>query len=167
MNITPKILDAVSFGARAHGGNMRADNRTPYHAHPMRVALIVASWGCDDEDTLAAALLHDVIENSNIDYDDIAEKFGASVADKVVLLSRDYRLPHAQQTEEYYAALVNADWRVRLIKLADGFDNVSDAGAEKIKSAKKTLELLGHGDEPPIARAREELGALIARAGRA
>lgn len=163
MKTTQRMLEAVSFAARAHAGNMRADGKTPYHAHPMRVALIVAGWGCDDEDTLIAALLHDVIENSDIDYDDIAEKFGAVVADKVALLSRDYRLPHERQEQVYYEALAEADWTVRLVKLGDGYDNVSDVGAEKAPKAKKTLELLGHGDEPPMVRARAALAELVER----
>jgi hypothetical protein len=57
--------------------------------------------------------------------------------------------------------LAQADWRVRLVKLADGYDNLMDAGPEKLPSAKKTLELLGGGDEPPLVRARAELAELI------
>ena len=60
----------------------------------MRVMILVAGWGCDDEDTLITALLNDVIENSTIDDDDVAERFVPTVADRVVLLTRDYRLPH-------------------------------------------------------------------------
>ena len=50
---------------------------------------------------------------------------------------------------------------MRLVKLADGYDNLMDAGPEKLPSAKKTLELLGGGDEPPLVRARAELAELI------
>lgn len=161
MKITPKLLEAVSFGARAHDGRTRPDDKTPYHAHPMRVALLVAGWGCDEEDTIITALLHDVIENSTIDYDDIAERFGTTVADQVVLLTRDYRLPHDRQEAVYYDTLAQADWWVRLVKLADGFDNVSDVGAEKAAKAKKTLKLLSHGDAAPMVRAREALAELL------
>ncbi|MDF3056389.1 MAG: rsh [Rariglobus sp.] len=163
MKTTFRMLEAVSFGARAHAGNTRSDGETPYHAHPMRVALLVAGWGCDDETTLIAALLHDVIENSTTDYDDIAEEFGNGVADCVVQLTRDYRLPHELQEAVYYEALAKADWRVRLVKLADGYDNVMDVGVEKVPKAKKTLELLGKGDEPPLVRAHEALTELIKR----
>jgi (p)ppGpp synthase/HD superfamily hydrolase len=163
MKITARLLEAVSFGARAHGGRTRPDGETPYHAHPMRVALRVAGWDCDDEDTLIAALLHDVIENSTIEYDDIASRFGDAVATAVVLLTRDYRLPHERQETVYYEALAKADWRVRLVKLADGYDNVLDVGAEKAPKARKTLELLGKGDEPPLVQARADLRELIER----
>lgn len=129
----------------------------------MRVALLVAGWGCEDEDILVAALLHDVIENTVTDYDDIAEKFGRVAADYVVLLTRDYRLTHERQSAMYYEALAKADWRVRLVKLADGYDNVTEVGAEKLPNARKTLALLGHGDEPPMKRAREALAELIER----
>lgn len=164
MKTTPLILEAVSFGARAHAGRFRPDEKTPYHAHPMRVALLVAGWGCEDEDIFVAALLHDVIENTVTDYDDIAEKFGNVVADYVALLTRDYRLPHERQGAVYYEALAKADWRVRLIKVADGYDNVTEIGAEKLPNARKTLELLGHGGEAPMKRAREALKELVERA---
>ncbi len=165
MKMTPKILEAVSFGARAHRGHVRPDKKTPYHAHPMRVALLVAGWGCDDEGTFITALLHDVIEDSTTDYDDVAERFGNAVADKVVLLTRDYCLPHERQEAVYYDALARADWRVRLVKLADGYDNAMDVGAEKLPKTKKTLELLGHGDELPLVRARGAFAELIESVG--
>jgi len=163
MKTTSQVLAAVSFGARAHAGHQRPDGETPYHAHPMRVALLVAGWGCEDEGVLITALLHDVIEDSTTDYDDIAERFGVTVADNVALLTRDYRLPHTRQDEVYYETLDRADWRVRLVKLADGFDNVTDVGGEKIEKAKKTLARLGKGDETPLANARAALGELIER----
>lgn len=166
MMTTSRILEAVSFGARVHDGHRRSDGKTPYHAHPVRVAWIVAGWGCEDEDALITALLHDVIEDSTTDYDDLAERFGTTVAEQVAWLSRDYRLPAERQGEVYYAGLATAPWRVRLVKLADGFDNLTDAGAEKLATAKRTLGLLGAGDEPPLVRARAALGALIAQVER-
>ena len=82
---------AASFAARAHDGQKRKDGRTPYVAHPYRVAMVIRHvFGCEDETILAAALLHDVIEDTTVDYDDVAEAFRvandrAAGAIKVVL----------------------------------------------------------------------------------
>lgn len=118
---------AASFAARAHAGQVRKDGKTPYAAHPFRVALTVRHvFHADDETTLAAALLHDVIEDTTADYDDLAEEFGAPVADLVSALTKDMRLEESLREPEYDARLARADWRARLIKLADVLDNLHD-----------------------------------------
>jgi len=128
---TPLWQEAASFAARAHAGHMRKDGRTPYVAHPFRVALTVRDvFGCDDDVCLAAALLHDVIEDTGADYEDIEERFGADVADVVAALSKDMRLPEPRRERAYDEGLDRADWRAKLIKLADTFDNLSDPAKE-------------------------------------
>ena len=118
---------AASMSARAHRHQIRKDGRTPYAAHPNRVALAIALvFGERDETTIAAALLHDVIEDGETDYDEIAEEFGSDVADAVAALSKDARLPEDQREPAYDRQLGAADWRARLIKLGDVYDNMSD-----------------------------------------
>src|SRR6185436_16064940 len=68
---------AVAFAARQHRAQMRGDGRTPYLAHPVRVALTIAMlFKCDDPDVIAAALLHDVLEKTGATYDELAAQFG-------------------------------------------------------------------------------------------
>ncbi len=118
---------AASFAARAHRSQVRKDGATPYVAHPFRVALTVRHvFGCDDPVALAAALLHDVIEDCDIDYDDLAGRFGAPVADCVAALSKDPRLPEPEREPAYDEQIRRADWRAKLIKLADVYDNTCD-----------------------------------------
>ena len=89
------LLEAVSFAARAHDGQLRKDNRTPYVAHVFRVSLVVRHvFGLDDERALMAALLHDTIEDTRTDCDDLLQFLGGvghPVADWVVALSKDKR----------------------------------------------------------------------------
>src|SRR4051794_39593907 len=93
---------AVSFAARGHEGQLRKDGKTPYVAHPLRVALIVRHlFEVADETALTAALLHDLIEDTKTDYDEIAKEFGVAVADAVAALSKDGRLPHDEREEKY------------------------------------------------------------------
>jgi guanosine-3',5'-bis(diphosphate) 3'-pyrophosphohydrolase len=121
------LLEAASFAARAHRHQVRKDGQTPYAAHPFRVCLVVRQvFGIDDPDVLAAALLHDTIEDTSTDYDDLAERFGPRVAGWAAALSKDTRLPDDQREAAYAATLAAADPAVKLIKLADLFDNLSD-----------------------------------------
>ena len=118
---------AASFAARAHVGQIRKDGVTPYVAHPFRVAMTVREvFGCHDAVCITAALLHDVIEDCDIDYDDLIEGFGKGVADCVAALSKDPRLPEDEREPAYDEAMRRADWRTKLVKLADAYDNTCD-----------------------------------------
>ena len=108
-NPVQTMLRAASFSARKHHGQTRADNVTPYFSHVARVTLILAHvFGCYDEEVLAAALLHDTIEDTATDYDEVAELFGERVADYVVTLTKNVMLPKQEREEEYAARLAAA-----------------------------------------------------------
>lgn len=116
------------MAARAHRDQWRKDGATPYVSHPVRVALTVAlRFGVADEAVIAAALLHDVIEDTTIDYDDLAARFGTQVADLVAAVSKDPRVPEPERERRYDQQLADASWQARLIKLADVYDNLTDA----------------------------------------
>jgi guanosine-3',5'-bis(diphosphate) 3'-pyrophosphohydrolase len=162
-----KIQEAISFAARAHRYQMRKDEKTPYVAHVMRVAMTAACvFGVRDVDTLCAAVLHDTIEDTTTDYDDLLELFGEEVADLVVCLTKDPRLIEHERDEKYYSDLARAPWKARLIKLADSYDNLLDSGTaivrtKSIAKARKVLAIAGD-DRPELARARTALERLIA-----
>jgi len=127
VNPFARVAEAVSFAARAHRHQLRKDGHTPYAAHPFRVCLVVRHvFGIDDPVVLAAALLHDTIEDTTTDYDDLVGRFGAEVADCVAALSKDTRLPEAEREAAYLRQVLAGDWRVAVCKLADGYDNLSD-----------------------------------------
>ena len=76
-----RLMDAVAFAARAHRHQLRKDQRTPYVSHPFRVCLTLQLvFGIDDADVLTAAVLHDTIEDTTTDVDDLAEQFGLEIA---------------------------------------------------------------------------------------
>ncbi len=135
------LLEAASFAARAHRNQMRKDGQTPYAAHPFRVCLIVRHvFGIDDPNYLMAALLHDTIEDTTTDFDDIEERFGSDVACWVAALSKDMRLPDDEREAAYIATLATAEPAVKIAKLADIFDNLSDSQHLAAKSRERTLE---------------------------
>src|SRR5437868_3381466 len=133
---SPALLDAIAFAARAHQHQLRKDKHTPYHSHVFRVCLIVRHFfGIDDDVVLTAAVLHDTIEDTPADYDDIAERFGSTVAGYVAALSKDMRLPEEDREAAYRAVLAAAPWQVKICKLADVYDNLIDSahlGADKL-----------------------------------
>ncbi|GAB5496681.1 MAG: hypothetical protein Phyf2KO_17610 [Phycisphaerales bacterium] len=118
---------ASAFAARMHTGQFRKDNLTPYASHPARVAMAMTMvFGCDDPSAIAAAYLHDTIEDTPADYDDIAEGFGNEIADIVAALTKNMILQEDARERDYDDRLELADWRARLIKLADCYDNLCD-----------------------------------------
>lgn len=134
------VLDAIAFATRQHAGQLRKDNVTPYISHPLRVMTILStSFGVDDPETLAAAVLHDVIEDTKVDYDDLYEQFGQRVAEYVALLTKDSRLPEETREERYLQGIADGPIEVKLCKLADAYDNVLDSSGLAKKQQTKTL----------------------------
>jgi guanosine-3',5'-bis(diphosphate) 3'-pyrophosphohydrolase len=134
------LLDAIAFAARAHRHHLRKDGQTPYVSHVFRVCLIVRHvFGVDDPDVLTAAVLHDTIEDTTTDFDDIHERFGRRVAEWVALLSKDKRRADEEREREYEDQLRTACWQVKLCKLADIFDNLTDMVNARPEQRQRTL----------------------------
>jgi len=135
------VMEAIAFAARAHKGQERKDGETPYVSHPMRVCMVLRDvFGVEDKEILAAGVLHDIIEDTTKDFDDIEKKFGFKVASWVATLSKDKRMQEETREEEYFRQLRNGADEVKLIKLADVYDNLIDsenAGSEAF--VKKTV----------------------------
>ena len=158
--------EAAAMAARVHHNQSRKDEEeTPYFSHPARVALTVAvKFGCTDDDILAAAFLHDVLEDTLVDYDDLLRKFDKEIADTVAALSKDSRLVEPERERRYDEELSKAGWKTKLIKLADVYDNLSDAPNDKIrhKMLEKAERALGLAkNDPELEKASAELKALV------
>ncbi len=140
---------AYRFSARAHAGQFRKGG-APYVTHPLAVAEILAGWRLDAQ-TLIAALLHDVVEDTGVRSHDIAEEFGKPVAmlvDGVTKLDKIHFESKAEAQAENFRKMLLAmarDVRVILIKLADRLHNMRTLEAmapEKIhRIAQETLEI--------------------------
>jgi GTP pyrophosphokinase len=143
------FLRAYHYSAAAHQGQFRKGG-APYITHPLAVAEILASWHLDAQ-TLIAALLHDVVEDTGISSEDIANEFGKPVAqlvDGVTKLDKIQFQDKAQAQAENFRKMLLAmarDVRVILIKLADRLHNMRTLEAmqpEKVsRIAQETLEI--------------------------
>ena len=122
------LLRAISFAARAHKHQFRKDNQTPYVSHVFRVCMILRHvFNVKDEKILAATMLHDTIEDTKVDFDDIDKGFGRDIARWVGMLSKDKRLLEDEREIAYFEQLQKAPIEVKLIKLADIYDNILDS----------------------------------------
>lgn len=155
---------AANLAARMHRHQLRKDGQTPYLAHLMRVPLVISTvFGCNDPVVLAAAILHDVIEDTQADYDDIAAATSEDVARLVAALTKDMRVPEDRREEEYDRQLAAAPWQARLIKLADVYDNLCDSVLSKtpVKVLDKVQRALELAREPELEQAARRLRELI------
>jgi len=141
------LTRAFRFAAKAHAGQQRRSGEE-FILHPYAVARICAELHLDDE-TIAAALLHDVVEDTGISLEEVAEEFGDEVAqlvDGVTKLTRVHFQSREQAEAENYRKMILAmaqDPGVILIKLADRLHNL------------RTIEYLGK--QKQVQKAREAL----------
>ena len=134
------IKYALDFATNAHSVQKRVSGE-PYIEHPSAVADILIDFGLD-ADTVAAALLHDVIEDTGVTEEDIRTKFGSGIADMVVGVTKLTRinvpsssqkikpsdLDQAETIRKLFIAMAK-DIRVLLVKLADRLHNMRTLGA--------------------------------------
>jgi guanosine-3',5'-bis(diphosphate) 3'-pyrophosphohydrolase len=121
------LLEAAAFAARAHRGQLRKDRETPYVSHVFRVCLVLCRvFEVTDPRVLTAALLHDTLEDTLTDFDDLEQQFGEEIAGWVAALSKDKRQREQGREKAYLEQLLKAPWQVQMCKLADVFDNALD-----------------------------------------
>lgn len=134
------LLEAIAFAGRAHHGQLRKDGRTPYFSHVVRVCLILRHvFSIDDRLALMTAALHDTLEDTTTDYDDLLKHFGPEVAAWAAALSKDKRLPEPEREAAYVVQLAAAPWQVKVSKLADVFDNLMDSAHTQPAQRAKTF----------------------------
>ena len=121
-----KLLEAARFAKRKHRHQLRKDKKTPYWFHLREVVHNLSAIGIKDKDVLCAGWLHDTIEDTDTDYDDLAGKFGARVARIVVEVTKDKTLPEREKERAFCEKLSNASWEAQVIKLCDLWANLAD-----------------------------------------
>ncbi len=144
-----RIEKAYQFSGKAHEGQYR-DSGEPYISHPLAVAGILADWHLDPQ-ALMAALLHDVMEDTNVSKAEISRHFGKPVAELVDGLSKldkiEFQSQQDAQAENFRKMLLAMarDVRVILIKLADRLHNMRTLGAvppaKRRRVSRETLEI--------------------------
>jgi myo-inositol-1(or 4)-monophosphatase len=109
------VSEAIAFAVKAHDGMRRKKSEAPYILHPMEAAVIVGTM-TDDQNLIAAAVLHDVVEDAGISIEEIEQKFGARVRELV-----------ESETEDKRADLPpSSTWRIRKEESLNVLKNTND-----------------------------------------
>ncbi len=157
------VLKARAFATAAHTGQVRKYTKEPYIVHPIEVMQIVMTVK-HDEAMLAAALLHDVVEDTDYTIEDILREFGpdvASLVDDLTDVSRpeDGNRAHRKSLDRAHSA--KASPRAQTVKLADLISNARDIVKHDQKFAKvfldekrQLLEVMTLGDSSLYAIAK-------------
>ena len=144
-----KIEEAYELARNAHKGTFRLTGE-PFIHHPLAVALILSNLGLDG-DSIIAALLHDVVEDSDVTLPEIEEKFGKTVSNIVDGVTKIKTIAHKssdsknQNFENLRKLLISSsgDIRIIILKIADRLHNMRTIGVkteeEQIKYAKDTM----------------------------
>ncbi len=147
---TKQIMKAYNYAKEKHGDQCRKSGE-PYIIHPLQVAYILADIGLD-EATICAALLHDVVEDTDTTHEDLVREFGEEVAEMVAGVTKlgelKYPISSEERQVENYRKMFLAmgkDIRVIIIKLADRLHNLRTLKYlrrdRQIANAKETMEL--------------------------
>lgn len=145
-----KIRKAYEFAVAKHAGQKRKSGE-PYIIHPLEATYTIAELGLD-EPTILAALLHDILEDTDTSYDELAEEFGEHVADIVDGVTKLGKLKFIDKQADYQAEnlrkmfiAMTKDLRVIMVKLADRLHNMRTLKylppEKRLQKAKETLEI--------------------------
>ncbi|ODS00675.1 hypothetical protein AUC68_13830 [Methyloceanibacter methanicus] len=172
-----RITKALSFAAEAHRNQRRKGAaQEPYINHLIEVfGLVARSESRVDTDTLIAALLHDVVEDTPRTYEDVSESFGERVAEIVRENSDDMSLPKAERRQARLAAMARKSREARIVKIADVISNLraiavsppagwsSERKLAYLEDCRRLVEA-ARGTEVSIERIFDETAADVDRA---
>ncbi|MGL5437494.1 MAG: HD domain-containing protein [Lachnospiraceae bacterium] len=117
------IKEAAEFAKKAHEGIFRKGSHIPYICHPMEVAVIVAQM-TGDRDVIAAAYLHDVIEDTDVTGEELRERFGERIYSLVAAETEDKTKSWQERKQCTIRHLLHASREVKLLALADKLSNM-------------------------------------------
>ncbi len=170
-----KYLKALNFAAKAHG-EQKTPKGLPYLVHLTAVAMEVMH-ACleskmDQEKTdkaITVAFLHDILEDTDLSYDEIYTQFGIDVAEAVEALSKDENLPKKEQMADSINKILSQPYEIQMIKLADRITNLQEPpsswDSQKIlnyhKEAKFILSCLKNSNAYLSKRLEEKINNYI------
>ncbi len=128
---TQTLVDALAFAADKHRRQRRKDaEASPYINHPIALARVLSvEAGLADAKLLAAAVLHDTLEDTETSYEELRERFGRTVAAVVLEVTDDKTLPKEERKRLQIEHAAHISRRAKLVKLADKICNVRDVAA--------------------------------------
>ncbi len=151
------LKKAESFAKLKHQGQFRRDGKTEYFEHLKCVVTELREMGVSEKNILCTGWLHDTIEDTSVDYDELMKNFNGEIAYYVASVTKDTRLIKAEQEKQYIIQLENAPWQSKVVKLADIIANFKDLGNSGYD--KQTQDIKVNGKIPYIMAIKSELVA--------
>ena len=143
------IFEAIEFAGRAHKGQFRKGTNIPYIIHPINVGRILIESGCS-ESIVIAGILHDVVEDTDVLFEVVREKFGEGVAQLVMWGSEPDKSDTWEQRKRHsLKSLEKAPMDVLHIALADKLDNIQSM---RTGSESKGEEFWARFNRPKVAQ---------------
>lgn len=171
------VKSAEFLAKKKHAGHLRKDGST-FSKHLEDVVNRLKGLGVIDEEILSAGWLHEIIEETDVSFDDLYEQFGNRISVIVSSLTEDKTLPRKQREKAYRLQLKEASFDAKLIKLCDISANLSDLKNYDASKSKKLRELkqkryhlsiirkdLMNSDFPKISTLLETINHILRRYG--
>ncbi len=169
------VKNAEELAKKKHKGQFRKNCETEYFEHLKDVVKELKRMGITNDDILCTGWLHDTIEDTDTDYDEIHKKFNDKIADYVASVTKDTRLIKEEQEKQYIIQLENAPWQAKVVKLGDiiaNFKDLVNSGYDKATQDVKVKnklpyifaihsELISRKEVPQIENAKKELEELL------
>ena len=171
------VKSAEFLAKKKHAGRLRKDGST-FSKHLEDVVNRLKGLGVIDKELLSAGWLHEIIEDTDVSFDDLYEQFGNRISVIVSSLTEDKTLPRKQREKAYRLQLKEASFDAKLIKLCDISANLSDLKNYDASKSKKLRELkqkryhlsiirkdLMNSDFPKITTLLETINHILRRYG--
>jgi len=133
------IKRAAEFASRVHEGKVRKGTGIPYVTHPYEAAVIVSGITKDPE-VISAALLHDVLEDTPVTYEELKAEFGTRIADLVLAESEDKSKTWKERKSSTIERLKTAGREEKIVCLGDKLSNLRSTAAEMLKKGDTVWE---------------------------
>lgn len=171
------VKSAELLAKKKHAGHLRKDGST-FSKHLEDVVNRLKSLGVIDDELLSAGWLHEIIEDTDVSFDNLYEQFGNRITVIVSSLTEDKTLPRKQREKTYRIQLKQASFEAKLIKLCDISANLSDLKNYDASKSKKLREIkqkrnhlsiikkdLMNSDFPKITTLLETINHILKRYG--
>ena len=155
-----QIQRAIRFSIEVHAGQTRKGNDIPYITHPLSISLILSQAGAS-EDVIVAGILHDVVEDSDAELDDVRNEFGDNVAELVkAVTEKDKSLSWESRKRTALAHIKDMSHDALLLKSVDVLHNLSELAHDVEEQGDGVFEKFNVPKEKKLAQQQNLVNAL-------
>jgi (p)ppGpp synthase/HD superfamily hydrolase len=136
-----KIQNAEKFARKKHKNQKKRDGVIPYVEHLEGVVNRLKNLGMADPDVICAAWLHDILEKTDAELEELIQRFGKRTATLVLAVSKDYNLSKKEREDTYIKQLKDAPIEAKIIKLCDISSNIKGLADSPLSKTQKNKQI--------------------------